>query len=68
VRPRVGSDLDEGALVDQQVDALPRGQLASVAVAAETVLAPAQLGAPLEVGEPLVKELYAEIDKVRKQK
>ena len=47
-------DLFEGAGVEQQVDALARRQLAGVALAAETVLAAAQLGAPLEVGQVIV--------------
>ena len=44
-------DFLEGAGVEQQVDALARRQLAGVALAAETSSSPAQLGAPLEIGE-----------------
>ena len=47
-------DFFERAGVEQQVDALARGQLAGVALAAETILAPAQLGAPLEIGQVIV--------------
>ena len=39
--------------IEQQVDALARGQLAGVVLLAEAVFAAAELGAPLEVFEVL---------------
>ena len=39
--------------VEQQVDALARGELAGLVLAAQAVLAAAQLGEPLELGETI---------------
>src|SRR6185503_2885904 len=47
-------DFFECAGVEQEVDALARRQLAGFALAAETFLAPAQLGPPLEIGQVIV--------------
>ena len=46
-------DLLERAGVEQQVDALARRQLAGLVLAAQALLAAAQLGEALEVGETL---------------
>jgi len=45
VRPRVDADLDEGPLVDEQVDALARGQLAALVLLGDLLRAAAELGA-----------------------
>ena len=44
-------ELLERAGIEQQLDPLARGQLAGVVLALEALLAAAELGAPLEVGE-----------------
>ena len=44
-------DLLERAGIEQEVDALARGQLAGLVLAAQALLAAAQLGAALELGE-----------------
>ena len=43
VRPAVDAELDEGALVDQQVDPLARGQLAALVLLGDLLLAAAEL-------------------------
>ena len=44
-------ELLEGAGVEQQLDALARRQLAGLALPAQPLLAAAELGAPVEIGE-----------------
>ena len=44
-------DLFEGPRVEQQFDALPGGELAGVVLPPQTILAAAELGAALEIGE-----------------
>ncbi len=50
-------DLFEGAGVEQQLDALARGQLPRFALAAQTFFTAAQLGAPIEIGEDVVHQI-----------
>jgi hypothetical protein len=47
-------DLFEGTAVEQQVDALARGQLARLTLAAQPFFAAPELGASIEVGESFV--------------
>ena len=48
-------DLFEGPWVEQQVDALARGQLAGCALALEAFFPASQLSAPFEILEPLMR-------------
>jgi len=48
-------ELLEGARIEQQVDPFARGQLAGVVLAAQPVLAAAELGAAFEIGEDVVR-------------
>ena len=51
-------DFFEGAGVEQQLDALARGQLAGRALALEALFAASQLGPPLELVEPALRIHY----------
>jgi hypothetical protein len=51
-------DVFEAAGIEQEIDPLARGELARLALPAETVRAPAQLGAPFQAGESVLLPIH----------